>query len=349
MTLPHILAAADQPSDAVRAARAVLAIHGGAGTLRRSAMSAEAEGQYRDALRRILEDGSRRLEAGENALDVVVEAVRQLEECELFNAGKGAVYAADERHELDASVMDGRDRRAGAVAGVTRLRNPVLAAREVMAHSGHVLMIGRAAEHFAIGQGVEMVAPEWFGTPQRLAQLRHAQANAAGQVLDHDGQAAAAGASASKAESSEGPLDEKTKFGTVGAVALDVHGHLAAATSTGGMTNKRPGRVGDSPIPGAGCYADDRSVAVSCTGTGEAFIRAVAAHEVAALVRIGGLSLDEACRRVLFEELPSVGGDGGLIAVDRHGAVHLGFNTEGMYRGSVRPGQAPFVGIYAGE
>ncbi|ALV08037.1 isoaspartyl peptidase/L-asparaginase family protein [Roseateles depolymerans] len=336
MTLPDSLAAGDRPG---AAARAVLAIHGGAGTLRRAAMSPEAEARYREALRVILEDGGRRLEAGENALDVVVEAVRQLEECELFNAGKGAVYTADERHELDASVMDGRDRRAGAVAGVTRLRNPVLAAREVMAHSGHVLMIGRAAEHFAIGQGVEMVSPEWFGTPQRLEQLRHAKASALGQVLDHDGQDAVG----------RGPIDEKTKFGTVGAVALDLHGHLAAATSTGGMTNKRPGRVGDSPIPGAGCYADDRSVAVSCTGTGEAFIRAVAAHEVAALVRIGGLSLDEACKRVLFEELPKVGGDGGLIAVDRHGAVHLGFNTEGMYRGSVRPGQAPYVGIYGGE
>ncbi|WAC75494.1 isoaspartyl peptidase/L-asparaginase [Roseateles sp. SL47] len=334
MSLPTSLAAGAGPESA---ARAVLAIHGGAGTLRRAAMSAEAEALYRKALSLILEDGARRLEAGENALEVVVEAVRQLEECELFNAGKGAVYTADERHELDASVMDGRDRRAGAVAGVTRLRNPVLAAREVMAHSGHVLMIGRAAEHFALGQGVEMVAPEWFGTPQRLQQLRHAQEAALGQVLDHDGQAAA------------GPLDEKTKFGTVGAVALDAHGHLAAATSTGGMTNKRPGRVGDSPIPGAGCYADDRSVAVSCTGTGESFIRAVAAHEVAALVRIGGLSLEDACRRVLFEELPQVGGDGGLIAVDRHGHVHLGFNTEGMYRGSVRPGQAPFVGIYANE
>ncbi len=336
MTLHDSLAAGDRLG---AAARAVLAIHGGAGTLRRAAMSPEAEARYREALRVILEDGGRRLEAGENALDVVVEAVRQLEECELFNAGKGAVYTADERHELDASVMDGRDRRAGAVAGVTRLRNPVLAAREVMAHSGHVLMIGRAAEHFAIGQGVEMVAPEWFGTPQRLEQLRHAKASALGQVLDHDGQDAVG----------RGPIDEKTKFGTVGAVALDLHGHLAAATSTGGMTNKRPGRVGDSPIPGAGCYADDRSVAVSCTGTGEAFIRAVAAHEVAALVRIGGLSLDEACHRVLFEELPKVGGDGGLIAVDRHGVVHLGFNTEGMYRGSVRPGQAPYVGIYGGE
>lgn len=347
MTLPQSLAAGDRPD---AASRAVLAIHGGAGTLRRSAMSPEAEARYREALRVILEDGSRRLEAGENALDVVMEAVRQLEECELFNAGKGAVYTADERHELDASVMDGRDRRAGAVAGVTRLRNPVLAAREVMAHSGHVLMIGRAAEHFAIGQGVEMVAPEWFGTPQRLAQLRHAQATASGQVLDHDGQTAAAtGSAADSRGNAGGPLDEKTKFGTVGAVALDLHGHLAAATSTGGMTNKRPGRVGDSPIPGAGCYADDRCVAVSCTGTGEAFIRSVAAHEVAALMRIGGLSLDEACQRVLFEELPQVGGDGGLIAVDRLGGVHLGFNTEGMYRGSVRPGQAPFVGIYAGE
>jgi len=339
-----------KPSSPATAARAVLAIHGGAGTLRRAAMSPEAEASYREALQRILADGAQRLRDGDTALDVVVEAVRQLEECELFNAGKGAVYTADERHELDASVMDGRDRRAGAVAGVTRLRNPVLAAREVMAHSGHVLMIGRAAEHFALGQGLEMVAPEWFDTPQRLEQLRLAQARALGQVLDHDGQSVVAEAGGAGVEGGTvGPIDEQHKFGTVGAVALDVHGHLAAATSTGGMTNKRPGRVGDSPIPGAGCYADDRSVAVSCTGTGEAFLRAVAAHEVSALMRIGGLSLAAACERVLFEELPQVQGDGGLIAVGRDGEVYLGFNTEGMYRGSVRPGETPFVGVYRDE
>ncbi|OWQ88804.1 beta-aspartyl-peptidase [Roseateles aquatilis] len=340
-------------SPATASPRPVLAIHGGAGTIRRDGMSAELEAAYRDALAVILADGARRLAAGATAVDVVVEAVRQLEECELFNAGKGAVYTADERHELDASVMDGRDRSAGAVAGVTRVRNPVLAARAVMAHSGHVMLIGPAADAFAFEQGLDRVEPTWFGTPQRLAQLRRARELALGQVLDHDGQAAeraARAASDAEADSGRnvggGPIDERAKFGTVGAVALDAAGHVAAATSTGGMTNKRPGRVGDSPILGAGCYADDRGVAVSCTGTGEAFMRAAAAHEVDALVRIGGLSLRAACERVVFDELGAVNGQGGLIAVDARGDVWLGFNTEGMYRGHVQAGAAPVVGIY---
>lgn len=328
--------------------RPVLALHGGAGTIRRAGMSADMEARYRAALAEILADGAVRLARGDAAMDVAVEAVRRLEECELFNAGKGAVYTADQRHELDASVMDGRDRRAGAVAGVTRVRNPVLAARAVMAHSGHVLLVGTAADSFAFEQGLERVAPDWFGTPQRLAQLEQARASASGQVLDHDGRQAVADAGASPG-AGEGPLDERTKFGTVGAVVRDAAGHLAAATSTGGMTNKRPGRVGDSPIPGAGCYADDRSVAVSCTGTGEAFIRAAAAHEVGALMRIGGLPLAEACARVVFDELPTVGGDGGLIAVDTLGNVWLGFNTEGMYRGWVEAGGVPVVGVYRDE
>ncbi|WP_409072593.1 isoaspartyl peptidase/L-asparaginase family protein [Mitsuaria sp. 7] len=323
-------------------------------------MSADMEARYRAALAEILADGASRLARGDAAMDVAVEAVRRLEECELFNAGKGAVYTADQRHELDASVMDGRDRGAGAVAGVTRVRNPVLAARAVMAHSGHVLLIGTAADSFAFEQGLERVTPDWFGTPQRLAQLEQARASASGQMLDHDGQQSVADAggtvrtagtagAAGTAGSGEGPIDEQTKFGTVGAVVRDAAGHLAAATSTGGMTNKRPGRVGDSPIPGAGCYADDRSVAVSCTGTGEAFIRAAAAHEVGALMRIGGLPLAEACARVVFDELPTVGGDGGLIAVDTLGNVWLGFNTEGMYRGWVEAGGAPVVGVYRDE
>jgi isoaspartyl peptidase/L-asparaginase-like protein (Ntn-hydrolase superfamily) len=337
--------------------RPVLALHGGAGTIRRAGMTADMEARYRAALAEILADGATRLSRGDAAMDVAVEAVRRLEECELFNAGKGAVYTADQRHELDASVMDGRDRSAGAVAGVTRVRNPVLAARAVMAHSGHVLLVGTAADSFAFEQGLERVAPDWFGTPERLAQLERARASALGQVLDHDGQQAVADADGKApapapdqaAGDSGGPIDEQTKFGTVGAVVRDAAGHLAAATSTGGMTNKRPGRVGDSPIPGAGCYADDRSVAVSCTGTGEAFIRAAAAHEVGALMRIGGLPLAEACARVVFDELPTVGGDGGLIAVDTLGNVWLGFNTEGMYRGWVEAGGVPVVGVYRDE
>jgi isoaspartyl peptidase/L-asparaginase-like protein (Ntn-hydrolase superfamily) len=332
--------AAGSPSEA---AKAVLAIHGGAGTILRSRMSGVMEAAYRAELAKILADGERQLARGDAALDVAIEAVRRLEECELFNAGKGAVYTADERHELDASVMDGPTRRAGAVAGVTRVRNPVLAARVVMEHSGHVMLIGPAADTFAFEQQLERVEPGWFGTPQRLAQLRVAQASASGQVLDHDGQTLAAAAA-----TPEAPLDERTKFGTVGAVVRDAQGRLAAATSTGGMTNKRSGRVGDSPILGAGCYADAR-VAVSCTGTGEAFMRLAAAHEISALMRLAGQPLEAACRRVVFEELPVVGGEGGLIAVDDQGGVWLGFNTEGMYRGWVEAGGTPTVGIYKDE
>ncbi|MDM4765612.1 isoaspartyl peptidase/L-asparaginase [Pelomonas sp. SE-A7] len=313
----------------------VLAIHGGAGTLLRSKMSAELELQYRAELRSILLAGEAMLAGGAAALDVVCEAVRRLEECPLFNAGKGAVYTADERHELDASVMEGSTLRAGAVAGVSRVRNPVLAARAVMDQGEHLLFIGEAAERYVAHLGLEMVEPDWFGTPQRLAQLRKAQADALGALLDHDGQAASAA-----------PIDEGKKFGTVGAVALDAAGHLAAATSTGGMTNKLPGRVGDSPLIGAGCYASDASCAVSCTGTGEAFIRIAAAREVGALMEYAGLSVDEAARRVVFEKLAQVAGSGGLIAVSREGEVSLPFNTEGMYRGQVRVGAVPLVGIY---
>lgn len=310
----------------------VLAIHGGAGTLRRSLMSAADEARYRAALEAILREGAARLQRGDAALDVVTEAVRQLEECELFNAGKGAVYTAAGTHELDASVMDGATLRAGAVAGLTRTRNPVLAARAVLERGEHLLFSGPAADALAAQAGLEQVDNSWFGTPMRLAQLRAAQAAAAGAVLDHDGEAA----------------HKSGRFGTVGAVALDAAGHLAAATSTGGMTNKQAGRVGDSPLIGAGCYADDASCAVSCTGTGEAFIRLVAAHEVSALMRHRGLPVADAAAAVVAR-LPSVQGEGGLIAVSAAGEVSLPFNTEGMYRGWVRAGGEPLVGLYADE
>lgn len=325
----------------------VLAIHGGAGTLRPQDLPPAREQAYRQALADILADGQVRLARGEAALAIAVEAVRRLEECELFNAGKGAVYTSAATHELDASVMDGRDRRAGAVAGLSRVRNPVLAAQAVMAHSGHVMLIGAAAEAFAATQGLELVAPDWFGTPLRQAQLAQARAQAMGARLDHD--VAPSGSTDQGLDQDAAPLDERSKFGTVGAVVRDAQGHVAAATSTGGMTNKRPGRVGDSPLIGAGCYADDRSVAVSCTGTGEAFMRAVAGHELAALVRLAGLSLAQAAERLLLEELPRVQGQGGLIAVDARGRLCLGFNTAGMYRGWVRAGRVPRVGIYREE
>lgn len=309
--------------------KAVIAIHGGAGAITRSQLSQEQELRYIQALSDIVETGQRMLEDGRSALDVVTEAVRLLEECPLFNAGIGAVYTRDETHELDACVMDGNTLNAGAVAGVSHLRNPILAARLVMEHSPHVMMIGEGAENFAIAQGMERVSADIFSTPERYAQLLAAR-TAGETVLDH----------------SASPLDENNKMGTVGAVALDMFGNLAAATSTGGMTNKLPGRVGDSPLIGAGCYANNASVAVSCTGTGEVFIRALAAYDIAALMDYGGLSLSEACERVVMEKLPALGGSGGLIAIDHEGNVALPFNSEGMYRAWGYAGDTPTTGIY---
>ena len=308
--------------------KAVIAIHGGAGAISRTQLSAQKELEYVEALSAIVEQAQQMLEAGASALDVVTEAVRQLEECPLFNAGMGSVFTADETHELDACVMDGYSLNAGAVAGVKHLRNPVLAARQVLENSPHVLLIGDGAETFAQQHGIELVNNNIFSTSERFQQLQEAKSQ--GSVsLDHDA-----------------PLDERTKMGTVGAVALDKHGNLAAATSTGGMTNKRPGRVGDSPLVGAGCYANNANVAVSCTGTGEVFIRALAAYDIAALMEYGHLSLHEACERVVMEKLPALGGSGGLIAIDSEGNVALPFNSEGMYRAWAYAGDTPTIGIY---
>ena len=304
----------------------ILAIHGGAGTLSRSALTHEQAGDHQAALQAILLAGQTALAAGAAALDVVVEAVRQLEECSFFNAGRGAVYTAVGTHELDACVMDGHGLRAGALAGLKTTRNPVVAARAVLDEGVHVMYVGTAADAVAARLGCEQVAPDWFDTPHRLAQWRKAQTDQAGVVLDHDG-----------------------KFGTVGAVALDVHGHLAAATSTGGMTNKQLGRVGDSPLIGAGCYANDATVAISCTGTGEAFMRGLVAHDVSALMAYANLSLDVAAERVVMKTLPSLGGRGGLIAVAANGDVAMPFNTGGMYRGYARVGAPPVTAIYGVE
>jgi beta-aspartyl-peptidase (threonine type) len=308
--------------------KAVIAIHGGAGAISRTQLSAQKELEYVEALSAIVEQAQQMLEAGASALDVVTEAVRQLEECPLFNAGMGSVFTADETHELDACVMDGYSLNAGAVAGVKHLRNPVLAARQVLENSPHVLLIGDGAETFAQQHGIELVNNNIFSTSERFQQLQEAKSQ--GSIsLDHDA-----------------PLDERTKMGTVGAVALDKHGNLAAATSTGGMTNKLPGRVGDSPLVGAGCYANNANVAVSCTGTGEVFIRALAAYDIAALMEYGHLSLHEACERVVMEKLPALGGSGGLIAIDSEGNVALPFNSEGMYRAWAYAGDTPTIGIY---
>lgn len=315
----------------------VIVIHGGAGALTRSAMSAEKEQAYREALSAIVASGQQILSQGGSALDAVTEAVRLLEECPLFNAGHGSVFTHDETHELDASIMDGRTLNAGAISCVSHIRNPVKAARAVMEQSHHVMFTAAGAEHFARQQGLEMVEPSFFSTEARREQLRHAQAGAGRVVLDHDGQRDVAQGE---------PIDPERKYGTVGAVALDSAGNLAAATSTGGMTNKQAGRVGDSPIIGAGCYANNNTVAVSCTGTGEVFIRCVAAYDVSALMEYAGLTLEQAGERVVMDKLLPLDGSGGLIAVDREGNISLPFNSEGMYRGYGYVGDTPWVGIY---
>lgn len=329
---------------------AVLAIHGGAGAMARAEASDDARIAYENALADILRNAGRILEQGGSALDAVTEAVRLLEECPLFNAGHGAVFTSAGTHELDASIMDGRTLGSGAVAGLRTVRNPVLAARAVMERSQHVMFVSDGAEAFARAQGLECVDPGFFSTPLRREQLDRVQRAQTGKAaLDHDtGAATTSGVPLSfPADKPATPLDEDRKLGTVGAVALDAHGNLAAATSTGGMTNKQPGRVGDAPLIGAGCYANNRTCAVSTTGTGEMFIRMVVAHDISARIEYTGASLEDAAHTVVHEKLPQIDGRGGLVAVDAKGNVAMPFNTEGMYRGFIRAGQAPVVAIYA--
>jgi len=287
-----------------------IAIHGGAGVITRSSMTPDEEAAYRADLGRALDAGYEVLASGGDSLDAVTAAVRLLEDSPLFNAGRGAVFNHEGINELDASIMDGRTLKAGAVAGVRHVRNPIELARRVMERSPHVLLAGAGAEEFALEQGLELVPRNYFFTERRWQQLEKARA---GDKLG----AAALG-----------------YYGTVGAVALDSRGNLAAATSTGGMTNKRWGRVGDSPIIGAGTYADNASCAVSATGSGEFFIRSVLAHEISALIRYRGLPVAEATRQAVHGRLQDLGGDGGVIVVDRDGNVAMDFNTEGMFRGA---------------
>jgi beta-aspartyl-peptidase (threonine type) len=303
-----------------------LAVHGGAGTIRRDALSPEMEAEYHAALRRALEAGRAVLAAGGGALDAVTKAVVALEDDPLFNAGRGAVFTSAGTQEMDAAVMDGRDRRAGAVAAICGPKNPVLAARAVMERSPHVLLVGAGALSFCREHGLIFADPEYFATEARRAVLRETLAwRAQGVPDDRDADAA-------------------RRHGTVGAVARDRGGNLAAATSTGGMTGKAPGRVGDSPIIGAGTLADNTTCAVSATGDGEFFLRFGVAHEVAARLRHRGDTLIEAAGAVIAE-LGRRGGAGGLIAVDRDGALALPFNGSGMYRGFVREGGAIHTAI----
>lgn len=296
-----------------------LAIHGGAGTIPRESMTPLREKLYRETLELSLRQGHAILAQGGTALDAVEVAVRVLEDSPLFNAGKGAVFNADGQHEMDASLMSGSDLRAGAVASVQNVKNPISLARRVMDHSQHVLISGPGAFEFAHKQKVPLEDDQYFFDQFRYDQWQETVGSDRVQ-LDH---------------SKSTDEDKERKFGTVGAVALDQHGNLAAATSTGGMTNKKWQRIGDSPIIGAGTYANNESCAVSCTGHGESFIRAVAAHDVHALMLYKGLPLKEAVRVVVHDKLPPLDGDGGLIAVDTAGNIVLDFNCSGMYRGQV--------------
>lgn len=303
-----------------------IAIHGGAGTISRNLISPEQEAAYLRALSEALLAGESVLKSGGSAIDAVSASVVSLEDCPLFNAGKGSVFTADERHEMDAAIMEGNHLKAGAVAGVSNVRNPLLLARAVMEKSEHVLLSGKGAEAF--GRSIDM---RFEDSSYFYDEFRHQQWEAAvkeGIVqLDHS-------------------IGKEKKFGTVGAVALDKHGNLAAATSTGGMTNKRFNRIGDSPVIGSGTYANNNTCAVSCTGHGEYFIRAVVAYDVSCLMEYKGMSLEEATRLVVMEKLVRLGGEGGLIAVDTKGNIAMPFNSEGMYRGFCRENEELQVAIY---
>ncbi len=306
-----------------------LAVHGGAGTIERSSMTPEREKEYRFGIENALRAGARILRDGGSALDATEAAVRVLEDDPHFNAGKGAVFTSAGTNEMDAAIMDGKTLAAGAVAGVQHVRNPITLARAVMEKSKHVFLIGARAEEFAKDNGVELVDAKYFFTQERWDALKKMQA------------AEKAGGHGAK----KFIITDAERHGTVGAVARDQNGNLAAATSTGGTTNKLPGRVGDSPVIGAGTYADNASCAVSCTGDGEYFIRAAVAHEISALMREGGMSLREASE-VALAKAQKLGGTGGLIAVDKNGELALPFNTSGMYRGYIRPDGTFVIDIY---
>ncbi|HEV2145830.1 MAG TPA: isoaspartyl peptidase/L-asparaginase [Longimicrobiaceae bacterium] len=314
-----------------------IAIHGGAGTISRAAMTPEREAEYRAALTQALQAGHAVLARGGTSLDAVTAAINVMEDSPLFNAGKGAVFTNDGKNELDAAVMDGRTLEAGAVAGLHHVKNPVNLARAVMEKSPHVMMIGEGAETFARQQGITMVPASYFRTESRWEALQRAL-----QAEKRQGTTSYFRA----LEESRDPEHRDRKFGTVGAVALDRSGNLAAGTSTGGMTNKRFGRVGDVPIIGAGTYANNASCAVSATGHGEYFIRYTVAHDICARMQYRGLPLAEAADQVVMDVLVKAGGEGGVIAMDAQGNVAMPFNSSGMYRGYVGPDGNPTVAIF---
>ncbi|RIY11859.1 isoaspartyl peptidase/L-asparaginase [Hymenobacter rubripertinctus] len=359
LVVPALGQAQSATSAAPDPSRITLVIHGGAGTITRALMTPEKEQAYQQALNQALDAGYAVLKRGGTSPDAVEAAIRIMEDSPLFNAGKGAVFTHDGRNEMDAAIMDGRTLAAGSVAGITVVRNPIRAARAVMEQSEHVLLTGPGAEQFAREKGLDIVEPGYFYTEARHQQLEKALAEerkpGTPDQLNAPSAAPEKGKAKIKAGKAQGAVlpneqifTEGKKYGTVGAVALDQFGNLAAATSTGGMTNKRYGRVGDAPIIGAGTYADNQSCAVSCTGWGEYFLRATVARDVAARMEFAGQAVGAAAQATI-DKVGKLGGDGGLIAVDAKGNIAMPFNSAGMYRAYIRASGERKVQIYKNE
>ena len=323
--------------DDVKKAEFSIVIHGGAGTILKKNMTPERETAYKTILEEAIRTGYEILKSGGTSLDAVEKTINVMEDSPLFNAGKGAVFTNAETNELDASIMDGKTLNAGASAGTTTVRNPINLARAIMDHSPHVMMAGNGAEQFAKEQGLQLEDPSYFFTENRLKSLQRIKDSEKKRPLKNEAQAF---------YDSE---IKDSKFGTVGCVAFDKYGNLAAGTSTGGMTNKRWGRVGDAPIIGAGTYANNNTCGVSSTGWGEFFIRAMVAHDISALMEYKGLSLQEAATEVIQKKVPELGGDGGIIAIDRNGKMVMEFNTAGMYRATMNDKGELYIGIYSNE
>lgn len=311
-----------------------LVIHGGAGNITPAIMNAQQEAEYTAALKSALKKGSDVLKAGGTATDGVIAAICEMEDNPLFNAGRGSVFTKKGLNEMDAAIMDGSNLAAGAVAGVRNIKNPIKLAREVMLHSGHVFLCNEGAAEFALKQGVETATDEYLFNKSRYDQWVEIRDTDYTQ-LDHKG------------DNLKGPVPNTGhKFGTVGAVACDMYGNIAGGTSTGGMTNKRFSRIGDSPVIGAGTYANNKTCAISCTGHGEFFLRAVVAYDVSCLIEYKGLSLQAACEFVIKDKLVKMGGEGGLIAVDAMGNYDFCFNSAGMYRGMTNSEGKEIVAYY---
>jgi beta-aspartyl-peptidase (threonine type) len=315
-------------NDKVNSSIAIV-LHGGAGYLTPETLNDSMQVIYREILELALNKGYKVLEIGGSSLEAVKQTINTLEDSPLFNAGKGAVFAHDETNQLDASIMVGNTQNAGAVAGVKRVKNPIDLAIEVMNNSPHVLLTGDGAEQFAAQQGVELVHPSYFFTEKNFERLQKVKKNEAQKTAMVN------------------PSTLDTKFGTVGCVALDQNGSITAGTSTGGMTNKRWDRIGDSPIIGAGTYANNATCGVSCTGWGEFFIRGVVAYDISAMMEYKGLSLQEAAREVIQNKVPKMGGDGGIIAIDKAGNIVWEFNTPGMFRASKKEGEDIIIEMFS--